>query len=634
MTYALHTRAGLSPPWSSFNKRYLNTGTGATSAGAGAIADGFAASQIVIELETVLGEYNTVQSSVRNFLFHCAVTNTGANNFAGIHYMPNGKIEVVAGVYGNNRKVESINSYVPGDLVKIRWELQFASITSGLVGTQTLYINDVLQGSQSARSDQFAALGARFALNSAVVNDNNVQVERITDQKVRRLYINYIDGGYERLWNFNQSTGFSVPNSANAVNDPLYLYGRNGINTLGGNWPEDGSQWIVTGSPVVEGTAVSNNITNTSASAAIATTGSSVVNLLTSSTNLAEVAISSTLTTGSVSTISSTIEVLHLVGLVSNNSSSTIIETESSSSVTRSVDSSLLTSTLISTVFKSSSLELALENTTSTASNILVSSETLLTSTSVVLTSNTYIVNPLVIVTSGATTETGSNFNITINSPAIQSDNQTNTNIIGSGAGLREIVSWASTGTQVDYTLTLVSEVTSLATNSTSLEYSSQKFVEKELDLLSTTNTSINLSIFAQTIEQNHLATSSLVPNKVTEVNIVNTLLTDAPIPSATKISFLFVEADSLSTTELAELGKFVATQTVSNTFNSTIARGFNEGNRPLQAEVFIYANLTKEANIQTNWSNNYTTYSLANNKTSILWSGEGVAVTIEAEVL
>jgi hypothetical protein len=244
MPYQLHTRAGLTPPYQTTDKRFLNTGSGGSGTGTGVIADGFAGSQITIELETVLGEYNTAQSSALNFLLHGSITNTSANNYAGIHWLADGKIRVIAGASIATRSVTSINSYAPGDFVKIRWVLSFASITSGLVGTQELFINDVSQGANSARSDQFATSGGRFALNSVCADHNSVRAEQFTDQYIRRFYINYADGEYERNWDFSQSTGFEVPNSANATVDPLKLFGGNGINTLGTNWPEDNSQWV------------------------------------------------------------------------------------------------------------------------------------------------------------------------------------------------------------------------------------------------------------------------------------------------------------------------------------------------------------------------------------------------------
>lgn len=267
MPYQLHTRAGLAPPYQTTDKRFLNTGSGGAAIGSGVIADGFAGSQIVIELETVLGEYNTVQSATLNYLLHGAITNTSANNYAGIHWLSDGKIRAIAGASIATRSVTSANSYATGDFVKIRWVLSFASVTSGLVGTQELFINDVSQGTNNARSDQFATAGGRFALNSVCANDNSVQVDRITDQYIRRFYINYADGGYEREWVFDQSTGFEVPNSASATIDPLKLFGGNGINVLGDNWPSDNSQWVFYGS------AGTNYDTGAISSAEIVTTG-------------------------------------------------------------------------------------------------------------------------------------------------------------------------------------------------------------------------------------------------------------------------------------------------------------------------------------------------------------------------
>lgn len=244
MLYQLHTRAGLAPPWSSFAKRFLNTGSGGGGTGTGAIADGFAGSQIYIRHLTKLGEYNTAQSSNLNYLVHGAIANTSSNTYSGIHWLSDGKIRVIAGASIATRSVTSIDSYNTGDVVDIEWLLSFASITSGLVGTQELFINGVSQGTNNARSDQFATLGSRFAINSVCSgSDNSVQTERLTDQYVRLFEIQYIDGGYHRRWNFDQSTGFEVPNSANATDDPLKLFGGNGINSLGANWPEDNSQW-------------------------------------------------------------------------------------------------------------------------------------------------------------------------------------------------------------------------------------------------------------------------------------------------------------------------------------------------------------------------------------------------------
>lgn len=254
MAYQLHTRAGLTPPYQSTDKRFLNTGSGGGGAGSGAIADGRTGSQIVIELDTVLGEYNTAQSTTLNYLMHSAITNTSANNYAGIHWLSDGKIRVIAGASIATRSVTSSASYSTGDYVRIRWVLSFASITTGLVGTQELFINDVSQGTNNARSDQFAVSASRFALNSVCANDNSVLVERLTDQYIRRFAIDYIDGGYKREWNFDRSTGFEVPNSANETDDPLRLYGGNGITTLGGNWPEDNSQWVAYGGAANEST--------------------------------------------------------------------------------------------------------------------------------------------------------------------------------------------------------------------------------------------------------------------------------------------------------------------------------------------------------------------------------------------
>lgn len=255
MPYQLHTRAGLAPPFSSTDKRFLNTGSGGGGAGSGAIADGQAGSQIVIELETQLGVFNTAQSATLNYLLHSAVTNTSANNYAGIHWLADGKIRAIAGSGIATRSVTSINSYSTGDVVNIRWVLSFASVTTGLVGTQELFINGVSQGTNGARSDQFAVAASRFALNSVCANDTSVTAERFTDQYIRRFYISYTGGtAYVRDWVFNQATGFEVPNSANAVNDPLRLFGGNGINSLGANWPEDNSQWVAYGGAANEST--------------------------------------------------------------------------------------------------------------------------------------------------------------------------------------------------------------------------------------------------------------------------------------------------------------------------------------------------------------------------------------------
>lgn len=244
MPYQLHTRAGLSPPFNSTNKRFLNTGSGGAAAGAGNIADGFTATQIVIELETQLGVFNTAQSSTHNWLLQTNITNTSGNTYAGIHWMANGQIRCSAGGTASNRIITSPASYSTGDVIKIRWELSLP----GTTGTQTLFINDVQVASGVAHNGAFASATTRFALNSVCANDNSVLEERFTDQKIRNFLIDYIDGGYKREWIFNQSTGFSVPNTANAVNDPLYLYGGNGINSLGTNWPEDDSHWELYGS--------------------------------------------------------------------------------------------------------------------------------------------------------------------------------------------------------------------------------------------------------------------------------------------------------------------------------------------------------------------------------------------------
>lgn len=242
MLYQLDTRAGLEPPWSSFNKRFLNTGPGGGSSGA-EIAAGYSASQIVINLLTQLGQFNTAQSATFNYLLHTNITNTSANTYAGIHWMANGQIRTCAGGTAANRTLLSPASYFAGDVLLIQWVLSFPSISTSVTGTQTLYINGVQVATGAAHSGAFGSAVTRFALNSVCANDNSVLVERFTDQKIRQFGIDYIDGGYTRNWDFNIATGYEVPNTANAINDPLRLYGGNGINTLGGSWPEDNSQW-------------------------------------------------------------------------------------------------------------------------------------------------------------------------------------------------------------------------------------------------------------------------------------------------------------------------------------------------------------------------------------------------------
>lgn len=101
MPYQLHTRAGLAPPFSATRKRLITTGSGGGGAGSSAIADGFNAASVVIELETVLGEYNTAQSASFNYLMHSHITNTSGATYAGIHWMADGKIRVAAGGTAN-----------------------------------------------------------------------------------------------------------------------------------------------------------------------------------------------------------------------------------------------------------------------------------------------------------------------------------------------------------------------------------------------------------------------------------------------------------------------------------------------------------------------------------------------------
>lgn len=272
MPYQLHTRAGLAPPFSTTRKRLITTGSGGGGAGSSAIADGFTAASVVIELETVLGEYNTAQSASFNYLMHSHITNTSGATYAGIHWMADGKIRVAAGGTAANRTLLSTASYATGDFVKIRWELSFASVSTSLVGTQTLYINDVLQGSGSANSGAFGTSAARFALNSVCANDSTTQEERITDQYLRRFYILYTGGtAYEREWIFDRSTGFEVPNSANATVDPVRLFGGNGINVLGQDWPEDNSQWDLYSSGSTEQITSSGGIASALAGGAAST---------------------------------------------------------------------------------------------------------------------------------------------------------------------------------------------------------------------------------------------------------------------------------------------------------------------------------------------------------------------------
>ena len=236
MAFQLHTRAGLSPPFSSFAKRYLNTGTGGTSGGL--IGELKASSAVIIELETQLGQHS---GTSRDTLFAGDISNSASSSEVGIHWYADGLIGVSGG--GNGRRVFSADAYSEGDVLKIRWELVFPSAASGVTGTQTLYINDVSQGSGQARSDAFNNSSRTFALNSRAANDTSVLTENYADQYIRRFYVNWVDANYERNWIFNQSSGFIVPDALGS-GDSLFLYGGNGINELGSNWPEDDSQWV------------------------------------------------------------------------------------------------------------------------------------------------------------------------------------------------------------------------------------------------------------------------------------------------------------------------------------------------------------------------------------------------------
>lgn len=230
----LHTRAG---NMDISQKRYINTG----HPGETEIAESRSGSNIVIELDTILGVLDI--SRTRNYLFQSSVTNTASTAFTGIHWLPNGKISVSAGApSGSGTTIESLNTYSSGEFLNIRWELLFPSKTNSVRGVQSLFINGVLQGSTSgAFSTAFTDTGIRFAISGPALNASG---QDYADQYLSRVYVNYIDGEYEREWKFNLQAGFEIPNTANDVVDPLKLYGGNGINIIGEGWPVDGSQWV------------------------------------------------------------------------------------------------------------------------------------------------------------------------------------------------------------------------------------------------------------------------------------------------------------------------------------------------------------------------------------------------------